>query len=117
MVIPPWMEQYLVYSQIVNGTNYINDPNSPALASGRVANSYGFNFYVSNNVSNNSTQWRIMAGAPGSIAYVGQANSIESMRLDNYIATGVRGLFVYGAKVIRPDHLCTVYLEPKGLSS
>ena len=45
------------------------------------------------------------------IAYAGQISKIEAVRRESYFDQGVRGLCLYGAKVIRPEALCTLYLS------
>jgi hypothetical protein len=36
---------------------------------------------------------------------------IEALRLQTTIATAARGLYIYGAKVVRPEALLTLYLS------
>jgi hypothetical protein len=77
----------------------------------------GFNHYVSNNVSNNGTAYAVMFGGLGALAYAGQVTRVEALRLQEHFKDAVRGLYVYGAKVVRPDRLGVAYLDPVGLSS
>jgi hypothetical protein len=114
-VVPPWFMQLLRYAQITNGTNTFDTPNSPAL-SGAVTG-MGFDFYESNNVSNDGTDYRIMFGARDALAYVGQLSKIEPVRREDYFADGVKGLYLYGAKVVRPDHLGVIHAQFSGLTS
>jgi len=114
-VAPPWFMQLLRYAQITNGTNTFDTPNSPAL-NGAVTG-MGFDFYESNNVSNDGTDYRIMFGTRDAIAYAGQVSDIEAVRREDYFADGVKGLYIYGSKVVRPDHLGVIYAQFSGLTT
>ena len=116
-VFSPELIQYLVYAYVIQGNGYANTPNDPAASSGFVQNAMGFRVYMSNNVSSNGTEERVMFGAPGALQFVEQIKSIEAMRLQDYHADGVRGLHLYGAKAMRPDWLGCAYLNPDGLTS
>lgn len=114
-VAPPWFMQLLRYAQITNGTNTFDTPNSPAL--GGAITGMGFDFFESNNVDNDGTDYRIMFGARDAIAYAGQLSKIEAVRREDYFADGVKGLYIYGAKVVRPDHLGVVHAQFSGLTT
>jgi hypothetical protein len=69
----------------------------------------GFDIYVTNQVINVGTvatpQSKCMAGSYSSIAFAQQIMDTEMIRLETQFADAVRGLHVYGAKVVRPDLL------------
>lgn len=115
-VAPPWFMQLLRYAQITNGTNTFDSPNAPGLTGDGVYG-MGFQFYESNNVSNDGTDYRIMFGTSDAIAYAGQLSKIEAVRREDYFADGMKGLYIYGAKVVRPDHLGVVHAQFSGLTS
>jgi hypothetical protein len=114
-VAPPWFMQLLRYAMITNATNTFDTPNSEAL-NGAVPG-MGFDFYESNNVSNDGTDYRIMFGTSDAIGFTTQLEEVEAVRLENYFSDGVKGLSIYGGKVIRPDHLGVVYAQFSGLTS
>jgi hypothetical protein len=58
-----------------------------------------------------------MFGTPDAISFAGQITQMESFRHPDYHATAVRALYVYGAKVVRPDHLGVSYLAANGIST
>jgi hypothetical protein len=107
MVIPPWVRLKLelagVKFQIANGVN----------GTGGMAwtDALGFDIYVTNQVANTGTVAtpvsKVMAGSYNSIAFASQILETEAMRLETTFDTGVRGLHVYGAKVIQPNLLHT----------
>jgi hypothetical protein len=114
-VAPPWFMQLLRYAQITNGTNTFDTPNSPALEG--AASGMGFDFFESNNVSNDGTDYRIMFGTRDAIAYAGQVERIEAIRREDYFRDGIKGLYIYGSKVVRPDHLGVVHAQFSGLTT
>lgn len=118
-VIPAWMHSYLIYAGFVADVspNLKAGNNTGAMGNGFVGNVMGFNVYASNNVDNNGTQYRVMFGTRDALSFAGQVTKVESGRHSDYMADFVRGLYVYGAKVVRPDHLGTAYLAAGGLST
>lgn len=78
------------------------------------ANVAGFNLRMSNNVPVSSKKYSIMAGTEQAISYAGQISKIESYRPNNTFADAVKGLFVYGAKVIEPKALVNFTCQIKG---
>jgi hypothetical protein len=107
MVIPPWVRLKLelagVKFQINNGTN----------GTGGMAwtDALGFDIYVTNQVvtANPTTTpvSKVMAGSYNSIAFASQIMETENVRLIDTFDSAIRGLHVYGAKVIQPNLLHT----------
>jgi hypothetical protein len=110
MVIPPWVRLKLelagVKFQINNGVN----------GTGGMAwtDALGFDIYVTNQVVNTGTVQapvsKVMAGSYNSIAFASQIMETENIRLIDTFDNAVRGLHVYGAKVIQPNLLHTATL-------
>ena len=119
-VIPPWFHQYLKQAQIVdNAEGGIKGGDTTAFGNGFIGNTLGFNIYASNNVSSGAA-WinsRVMFGSRDAISFAGQITKIATAEVEKQFGTMVKGLYVYGAKVVRPDHLLTAYLAPAGLTS
>jgi uncharacterized linocin/CFP29 family protein len=112
IIIPPWLHQKLLLSE-VGGISATAVPkvSEDVFMRGRVGEALGFkNILVSNNVSNNATQYRVMCGSRSAISYAGQINKIKAVERESYFDQGAKGLYVYGAKVVRPEALCTMYL-------
>jgi hypothetical protein len=110
MVVPPWFAQKMTLSKIVLDTS-----NSATLGAGFLGRSYyGFDIYVSNNTYHASGTDRaaIMCGYNGSIALAVQllATRQESSGTIGF-KTLVKGLMVYGAKVIRPNNLGVLWAD------
>lgn len=109
-VIPPWVQLKLKLAGIKFSINEgINGTGGMAWT-----NELGFDIYVTNQVVNTGTVAapvsKVMAGSYSSIAFAQQIVETESLRLEGSFDTGVRGLHVFGRKVVRPDLLCTATL-------
>lgn len=118
VVVPPWMHAYMKFAGLVdNLAGGIKDFSGGQFGNGFIGNLLGFNWFVSNNVDNDGTTWNIPFGTPDAIGFVGQIETVETGRLESYIADYVRMLYVYGAKVVRPDRLGYAKLRAGGLST
>lgn len=117
-VMPPWMHSYVTFAGLVDNTSKGGMKLDPAgYGNGYVGNFMGFDLYVSNNVSNNGTQYRCPFGTKDAISFAGQVTKVESGRVEKQFGDYVKGLYVYGSKVVRPDHLGVVYAAAGGLST
>lgn len=77
------------------------------LRNGRVGIVNNFTLYMSNllNVTNANTEWNCIAGTRDAITFASQYIKTETLRLESTFGDGVRGLNVYGYKVVHPDSL------------
>lgn len=117
-VAPPWFMQLIGYGMYTYGTSQFDTPG--AVNDAPLSGAFpfmGFDFYESNNVSNDGTDYRIMFGTRDAIGFKMQLEEIEAVRLENYFSDGIKGLSMYGAKVIRPDHLGVVHAQFSGLTT
>lgn len=117
--VPPWLASYVTFAGLVDnvtkGGAKWGDP--LAKGTGYVGSFMGWELYVSNNVSNDGTTYRCMFGTPDAISFAGQITKMESGRVEKQFGDFVKGLYVYGSKVVRPDHLGVAYLAAGGLST
>lgn len=65
----------------------------------------GFELRMSNNVPVTTNKYSIMAGSEIAISYAGQITEIEGYRPEDSFSDAVKGLFVYGTKVVQPSAL------------
>jgi hypothetical protein len=104
--IAPWVYQKIVLAKIALDTS-----NSEILASGFAGRALGFDFYVSNNISigtaSTNADTRNMAGYPGSITFAEQLLDIQAFKPESSFADALKGLYIYGCKVVRPSALAT----------
>jgi len=117
VILPPEAIQTLVYAQVIDAANTPERPNDPAYETGMVGRALGFDIYMSNNVSSSGNTHRVMFGSPDALALVKQVDKIEAVRLQDHFADGVKGLAVYGAKVVRSDHLGCTYADFSSITS
>ena len=107
IVIPPALEQKLILASILNVTNS-STQTQDAYSNGMIGHALGFDILVSNNVSNTSSaKYRVMAGSNVAMTYAEQINKVEALRLEAKFSDGVKGLMVYGAKVVQPNALAS----------
>jgi len=116
-IAPPWFMQLIGYGVYTYGTKQFDAPGSVDRQFNNAFPFMGFDFYESNNVSNDGTDYRIMFGTRDAIGFAMQLEEIEAVRLENYFSDGIKGLNIYGAKVIRPDHLGVVHAQFSGLTT
>lgn len=70
---------------------------------GRIA---GFDVYESNTIPTpTASTWEVIAGHPIAVTFADQITETEAIRLPNQFGDGVRGLHLYGAKVVYPAAL------------
>ncbi|MEU6057996.1 phage capsid protein [Streptomyces sp. NPDC047097] len=86
---------------------------SDGLRNGIVGRAAGFDILESNNTPNPTGDVQVVqAGYPGAIAYAEQILETEALRLQQTIADAIRGLHVYGAKLLRPTGIAVAFIDP-----
>ncbi len=106
IVVPPWYNQHLVLaaSGAVSATATVKTTDDGALVNGYVGQLFGFNILMSNNVNNNGTVWNMMAFNRSAIAHVMQITEVTYFdKFEDTQGSGVRGFYVYGSKVVKPE--------------
>jgi len=102
IVLPPAISQQLQNARIIAPQTLANGSLPGGAQS--VGNFYGFDIYVSNNVTGvPSSQWQVIAGHSMGFSYAGQITETEAYRDPNTFGDVVRGLTVFGRKVTRPN--------------
>ena len=109
-IIPPWVNTKLVLAGLTLKTD-----NTELYKKGFMDYGLGFDFIMSQNVSKNSSSWdktRIICGIQGeSIALAKQLMQVKAVEQEKRFDDGVKGLLVYGAKIMRPDMTLTFYAD------
>ncbi len=110
VIIPPWYKEILL-----KDSRFIN-PGTPQaeerLANGRIMRAAGFDILMSNNVVNTAGENnKIMAGHPMAWTLAEQIIKVEAYRMEKRFADAVKGLHVYGAKVVRPYALAVLHVN------
>lgn len=107
LVIPPEMVALILQDDrfVKTGGTKAED----TLANGWVARAVGFDIYESNNCNSvtatNTTTYTITAGDEGACTYAEQISDTEAYRPEKRFADAVKGLHLYGAKVVDPKRL------------
>ena len=104
VVVPAFFHGLLLKDArfVGNGTDY----NKAIIEGGEVGVGAGFRIYVSNNVPNTTgTKYKIVAGTAMGGTYAEQLLKTEAYRMEKRFADAVKGLHVYGAKVVKGDAL------------
>lgn len=87
-----------------------------AANNGYIGNFGGFSIFESNNVTNVGTtatpKQKILAGSNIAITFAQQISKMETIRRENQFGEAVRGLYVYGRKVVRPEALACATVTP-----
>lgn len=110
-VIPPWFMTKLILAGIVARTD-----NTELYNNGYVQRALGFDFYLSHNVSigtaSTGANTRMIVGVKGkSLGFADAITNIEAYRVEADFADAVKGLYVFGGKIVRPDMTMTVYCD------
>ena len=114
MVIPPWFHQKLVLNQIYQTDGSVSA--DMAYRNGYVGRAFGFEIFLSNNLTTGTVIpaatpafcHSAMAGTSRAISFANQVVKTEAYRPEDAFSDAVKGLHVYGAKVIDPNALCRV---------
>lgn len=107
-VVPPWFEGLL--RKDVRFTGYGTPQQMDMLMNGIVGMAAGFRLLVSNNVpyTTTTTKFKIVAGHMIATSMAEQINSVEAYRPEKRFADAVKGLHLYGVKVVRPQALAVL---------
>lgn len=107
VIVPPWY-----HGLLLKDNRFIDasaSGSTEALTNGRVGRAAGFDVRVSNNAPLiTGDDYAVVAGHNSAITYAEQINKVEALRLETKFADGIRGLAVYGAKLIRPDSIAVL---------
>ena len=102
VVINPVIESYLLQSSEFIGAHNVADETLREGAIGRIA---GMDVLVSTNLTDVSGKYYVLAGTNEAITFASQLSKIESLRDKDSFSDLIRGLYLYGAKVVQPKAL------------
>ena len=107
VILPPWYLGLLLQSDTfvrvdASGT-------SDALRNGLVGRAFGFDVHMSNNVTVvTGDDYLVSAGYTGAITFATQINKVEAYRPESAFSDALKGLNLYGAKLVRPSGIATL---------
>ncbi len=100
--VPPWFYGFLLKDS--RFVSFGTPENTGALKNGIIGRAAGMTIVRSNNVVNTSaTAYKIIATHPFATTLASQANQVEAYRPQARFADAVKGLLMYGCKVVRPQ--------------
>jgi hypothetical protein len=104
VIVPAWFHGLLLKDErFVKSGSFRSDA---ALVNGEVGEAAGFRILKSNNVPNTTaTKYKIIAGHSIATAYVEQIVDLQNYKPEKRFGDAVKGLHVYGARVVRPTAL------------
>lgn len=106
-IVPSWFGAALALDSRFIGTNGYNG--NTVLTNGEIGRAAGFTVIVSNNVPNTTaTKYKIVAGVSGATTYAEQIDETVAYQPERRFGDAVKGLHLYGAKVIRPEELVVI---------
>ena len=100
-VVPPWFEGLLLKDNrfIAAGTSRTDE----VLRNGMIGRAAGMDIYKSNNTPNTAgTKYKVIAGHPMAYTFAEQIVKTEAYRPEKRFSDAVKGLHVYGGKLVRP---------------
>ncbi len=104
VIVPAWFHGLLLKDERFVKAGTVRSDS--ALSNGEVGEAAGFRILKSNNVPNTTaTKHKIIAGHSVATAYVEQVLDVQTFKPEKRFGDAVKGLHVYGAKVVRPTAL------------
>lgn len=111
LVIPPWVAALIKKSDLRNAS--ISGDGVSLVRNGRLGMIDRFTLYASNLLptatEGSAKAYRIFAGHPHGLTFASQMTNVETIRSERSFATILRGLQVYGAKVLDGIALTELY--------
>lgn len=106
VVIPPWL-----HGRALRDDRFVRADASgsdAALRRGFIGTAGGFEIFKSNNAPLvTGDDYAVTAGTNAAMTFASQITKTEALRSEVRFADRMRGLYVYGGKVIRPDGIAT----------
>lgn len=103
-IVPSWFAACLATDARFVGTRGLDG--NTVLLTGQVGQCAGFNILVSQNVPNTANaKFKIIAGVQGAVTFAQQINEVVAYQPEKRFGDAVKGLQLYGAKVVRPEEL------------
>jgi hypothetical protein len=110
VVAPPWVKGLLLQN-----STFVTASAPEVVLNGQIGQIAGLNVLVSNNVKTTGSApvvSHMVAGHPSAWTYAEQIVNLEGLRLEGSFADAVRGLFLYGAKVLGGARLFDLQANP-----
>lgn len=100
VAVAPWIIQRINQQLITDLTDNVGE-----VRNGFAGRAWGFDFFESNNIVDDGTDWQIGFGVSDAITLARQISLVEGFRDHDSIGDLIRGYNVYGKKVVQPNSL------------
>lgn len=111
MVVPAWMAALIKKSDLKDAS--LTGDGTSVLRNGRIGMIDRFTLYVSHNlnrVTDGGNQcFSVIAGHKMGLTFASQMTEMETLRSESTFGSIIRGLQVYGFKVVKPEALAKLY--------
>lgn len=109
IVIPAKMANLIKKSELKDAS--LAGDGTSILRNGRLGMIDRFTLYVSHNLYRNAAKYSIIAGHKMGFTFASQMTNMETLRAESTFGNIVRGLQVYGYKVVKPEALATAVVS------
>ena len=107
VILPPWYVGKLLLASAF--TSLADSGTSDALRNGFIGRAFGFDILESNNVTLvTGDDYLVSAGYAGAITFASQISKTESYRPEDSFSDAIKGLDLFGAKLVRPSGIATL---------
>lgn len=113
-VINPEVEAVLIQAPEFCHATQVGDQ---TVREGAIAKIAGMDIMVCTNLQAVAGKIYVMAGITDSISYAGQVAKLENIRFEKRFGTGIRGLYVYGAKTVNANQLAKLVVNAASAES
>lgn len=100
LTIPAWMAALIKKSDLKDAS--VTGDSVSIARNGRIGTIDRFELYVSNLLPMTGANHYVFAGSPKALTFASQLSKTESLRAETTFGTLMRGLMVYGRKVVQP---------------
>ena len=111
IVIPPWFAGLIKKSDLKDAS--ITGDGTSVLRNGRLGMIDRFTLYTSNNLytatDGAETAFYVLFGHKSAISFASQMTKVETLRAESTFGDLVRGLNIYGFKVLKPEAIGLLY--------
>lgn len=106
--VPPYVASIILKAKIATMTD-----NTDEVSNGYIGKIAGFKIFVTNSLPTDRTEHICIARTTRAIAFAEQLNEVEAYRPEKRFADAVKGLHLYGAKIIYPNEImCVKVYDP-----
>ena len=104
LALPPWAIGLIKQSDL-NDAAMTGDSKSIIRSNGRIGMIDRFEIYNSRLLATNGTYTRCMFGSRDALTFASQLTETKTVDFENTFGRGIKGLTVYGYKVVKPEAL------------